>query len=213
MDAITIAMVDDHRVATRLLRSYVQSCPDLRVAGIAASGEELLEHLSAWQPQVVVQELLLAPGGIDGIETTRRVLAREPSVRVVALTTSADEARMMAALGAGATGYIRENAEPGTLLAAIRAVNGNKIFIEPFLARCVVEDARSHEALTDPERTVLRHLALGRSTTDMAAALAMSEDAIKAHVSHVLGKLCVENRAQALIEALKLGLVSLDELE
>ena len=212
MSAISVAMVDVHRVATRLLRSYVESSPEFRVAGIAASGEKLLEHLSAWRPQVIVQELLLPPEGIDGIETIRRVLARDPSVRVVALTASTDQTRMMAALGAGATGYIRENAEPETLLAAVRAVIRNQIFIEPFLARRVAQDPAAHEALTDPEKKLLRHVALGLSNADIAAALAVSEEAARASVAHVLSKLCVDNRAQAFVEALKLGLVSLDEL-
>ena len=211
MSAITIVLVDDHRVVTRSLKSYLESFPDLRVVGIAASGEELLEHLSDWRPQVIVQDLLL-PGGIDGIETTRRVIAREPSVRVVALTASTDEGRMMAALRVGATGYIRKDAEPETLLAAIRAVARGKTFIDPYLARRIAEEPAGHEALTAREREVLRHVALGLSNRDIGEALSVSEETIKTHVGHLLGKLGVENRAQAIVQALKRGLVSLEEL-
>ncbi|MCX6538207.1 MAG: response regulator transcription factor [Acidobacteria bacterium] len=212
MSTITVALVDDHRVVTRSLKSYLESFPDFRVVGIAASGEELLEHLSEWRPQVVVQDLLL-PGGIDGIETTRRALAREPSVRVVALTASIDEGRMMAALRAGATGYVRKDAEPETLLAAIRAVARGKTFIDPFVARRIAEDATAHEELTAREREVLRHVALGLSNKDIAEALSVSEETIKTHVGHLLGKLGVENRAQAIVQALKRSLISLDELD
>ena len=212
MNTITVVLVDDHRVVTRSLKSYLESFPDFRVVGIAASGEELLEHLSEWRPQVVVQDLLL-PGGIDGIETTRRALAREPSVRVVALTASVDEGRMMAALRAGATAYMRKDAEPETLLAAIRAVARGKTFIDPFLARRVAEDATAHQELTAREREVLRHVALGLSNRDIAEALSVSEETIKTHVGHLLGKLGVENRAQAIVQALKRSLVSLDELD
>ena len=212
MSAITVVLVDDHRVVTRSLKSYLESFPDLRVVGIASSGEELLEHLSTWRPQVVVQDLLL-PGGIDGIETTRRAIAREPSVRVVALTASIDEGRMMAALRAGATAYVRKDAEPETLLAAIRAVARGKTFIDPFLARRVVESETTHEELTGREREVLRHVALGLSNKDIAEALSVSEETIKTHVGHLLGKLGVENRAQAIVQALKRSLVSLDELD
>ena len=74
---VSIALVDDHRVVTRSLQAYLESFPDMRIVGIAASGEELLEHLEEWRPQVVLQDLLL-PGGIDGIETTRRIVARAP---------------------------------------------------------------------------------------------------------------------------------------
>jgi len=212
MSVITVVLVDDHRVVTRSLKSYLESFPDFRVVGTAASGEELLEHLAAWQPQVVVQDLLL-PGGIDGIETTRRVLERMPSVRVVALTASMDEARMMAVLRAGAMGYIRKDAEPETLLAAIRAVAKGKTYIDPSLARRVAEASLSHEDLTAREREVLRHLALGRSNKDIADALSISEETVKTHVGHVLAKLQVENRAQAIVQALKRSLVSIEELE
>ena len=110
----SIAIVDDHRVVARSLKAYLESFPDLTVVGIAASGEELLEHLDEWKPDVVLQDLLL-PGGIHGIETTKRILARAPSTRVIALTASIDEARLMGALRAGALGYVRKDAEPETL--------------------------------------------------------------------------------------------------
>jgi two-component system, NarL family, response regulator LiaR len=211
MTAITVVLVDDHRVVTRSLQSYLESFPDLRVVGTAASGEELLEHVDAWQPDVIVQDLLL-PGGIDGIETTRRVLAKRPSVRVVALTASTDEARMMAVLRAGAAGYIRKDAEPETLLAAIRAVARGRTYVDPYLARRVAENGVSPDDLTERERDVLRHLALGESNKAIADALCVSEETVKTHVGHILSKLGVENRAQAVVQALKRGLVSLEEI-
>ena len=211
MTPITVVLVDDHRVVTRSLQSYLESFPDLRVVGAAASGEELLQHVDTWQPDVIVQELLL-PGGMDGIETTRRVLAKRPSVRVVALTASTDEARMMAVLRAGAAGYIRKDAEPETLLAAIRAVARGRTYVDPYLARRVAEDGVSPDDLTDREREVLRHLALGESNRAIADVLCVSEETVKTHVGHILGKLGVENRAQAVVQALKRGLVSLEEI-
>jgi len=211
MNEITVVLVDDHRVVTRSLKAYLESFPDLRVVGTAASGEELLQHVDAWQPDVIVQDLLL-PGGIDGIETTRRVLAKRPSVRVVALTASTDEARMMAVLRAGAAGYIRKDAEPETLLAAIRAVTRGRTYVDPYLARRVAEDGVSPDDLTDREREVLRHLALGESNKAIGGVLCVSEETVKTHVGHILGKLGVENRAQAVVQALKRGLVSLEEI-
>jgi len=80
---IRIVLVDDHRVVTRSLKAYLESFPDLEVVGMAASGEELLERVNDCRPQVVLQDLLL-PGGMDGIEATRRVLQRRPEVRVIA---------------------------------------------------------------------------------------------------------------------------------
>jgi len=207
----TIALVDDHRVVTRSLKAYLESFPELHVVGIAASGEELLEHLEAWKPDVILQDLLL-PGGIHGIETTKRVLERAPATKVIALTASIDEARLMGAMRAGAAGYVRKDAEPETLLAAVRAVARGKIYIDP-AAASIVAAAAADDDLTPREIDVLRQLALGRSNHDIAATLGIGDETVKTHVGHVLGKLGVDNRAQATVQALKRGLVSLEELD
>jgi DNA-binding NarL/FixJ family response regulator len=211
MRPTTIAIVDDHRVVGRSLQAYLESFPDLKVVGIAVSGEELIEHLSAWAPEIVLQDLLL-PGGMDGIETTRAVIERAPGVKVVALTASTDEARMMGVLRAGAVGYVRKDAEPETLLAAVRAVARGRTFIDPSVSREIAQGASVPDGLTARETQVLRRLALGRSNKEIAGDLFVSEDTVKTHVSHVFAKLQVENRAQAIVQALKRGLVSLEEL-
>jgi two-component system, NarL family, response regulator LiaR len=211
MSTVSIALADDHRVVTRCLKAYLESFPDLRVVGIAHSGEDLLAHLDEWKPQIVLQDLLL-PGGIDGIETTRRICERAPSVRVIALTASCDEARMMGVLRAGASGYVRKDAEPEVLLAAVRAVARGKTYIDPGVTRQILQ-AGPHDDLTAREVEVLRQLALGRSNKEIAGALAISDETVKTHVGNVLSKLGVENRAQAIVQALKRGLVALEELE
>ena len=212
MSIVSIAVVDDHRVVARSLKAYLESFPDLRVIGIAVSGEELLEHIDEWKPQIVLQDLLL-PGGIDGVETTRRICERAPSVRVIALTASTDEARMMGVLRAGAVGYVRKDADPEILLAAGRAVARGKTYIDPHVARQVVQSAGAHDDLTARELEVLRQLALGLSNKEIATALSIGEETVKTHVGNVLSKLQVENRAQAIVQALKRGLVALEELE
>ena len=212
MSIVSIVLVDDHQVVTHSLKAYLESFPDMKVVGIAASGEEVLARLDEWRPRVVLQDLLL-PGGIDGIETTRRFLARHPDIRVVALTASMDEARMMGVLRAGAAGYVRKDAEPETLLAAVRAVARGKTYIDPAISRQMLQAAGSVDVLTARETEVLRRVALGLSNKDIAAALAVGEETVKTHVTHVLAKLQVENRAQAIVQALKRGLVSLDELQ
>lgn len=212
MSLISIVLVDDHRVVTRSLEAYLQSFPDLRVVATAASGEELLAHVDQWKPDVVLQDLLL-PGGIDGIETTRRLLARHPGVKVIALTASMDEARMMGVLRAGALGYVRKDADPEILLAAVRSVARGKPYIDPGVSRQIVYSGGSPDGLTARELDVLRQVALGRSNREIASALSIGEETVKTHVGHVLGKLQVENRAQAIVQALKRGLVTLEELE
>src|SRR5262245_46263956 len=150
---ISIALVDDHRVVSRSLKAYLESFPDLRVAGIASSGEELLGRLDEWKPQVVVQDLLM-PGGMNGVETTRRIVERAPDSHVIALTASTDEARMMGVLRAGAIGYLRKDAEPETLLAAVRAVAAGRTYIDPSVGRQLLSTSPEDD-LTPRERDVL----------------------------------------------------------
>ena len=130
MTPLRLVLVDDHRVVTRSLKAWLESFPDMQVVGVAANGEEALAHLDAWKPDVVLQDLLM-PGGLDGIETTRRIRDRWPSVRVIALTASIDDPRMMGVLRAGAAGYVRKNAEPEALVAAVRAVARGQTYIDP----------------------------------------------------------------------------------
>ncbi len=208
---IRVALVDDHRVVLRTLKTYLESFPDIEVVGTAVSGEELLEHVDEWKPQIVLQDLLL-PGGMDGIEATRRVIERRPGVKVIALTASMDEARMMGVLRAGAVGYVRKDAEPETLLAAVRAVARGKTYIDPSVSDQLLHASSPRDELTPREREVLRRLALGLSNREIADALCISEETVKTHVGSVLGKLQVENRAQAIVQALRRGLVTLEEL-
>jgi NarL family two-component system response regulator LiaR len=208
---ISVVLVDDHRVVTRSLKAYLESFPDIKVVGIAASGEELLERLDEWKPQVILQDLLM-PGGMDGIETTGRILKRAPSVKVIALTASMDEARMMGVLRVGAVGYIRKDAEPETLLAAVRAVARGKTYIDPSVGRQILQAPATADDLTPREVEVLRQLALGLANKEIAHALSISEETVKSHVGNVFGKLQVENRSQAIVQALKRRLVKLEEL-
>jgi len=212
MTPVSIALVDDHRVVARSLKAYLESFPDLIVVGIAASGEELLRHIREWKPQIVLQDLLM-PGGIDGIETIRRISECAPSVKVIALTASTDEARMVGALRAGAAGYVRKDAEPEILLAAVRAIARGKTYIDPSVSGQILRATAPNEDLTPREIEVLRQLALGRSNKEIAGALSIGDETVKTHVGNVFSKLQVENRAQAIVQALKRGLVSLEELE
>ena len=213
MDRTRLALVDDHRLVASSLKAYLESFPDLEVVGVASSGEDLLQHVAEWRPAIVLQDLLL-PGGMDGIETTRRVLERFPSVRVIALTASLDEARMMGVLRAGAVGYVRKDADPEVLLAAVRAVARGRTYIDPSVASQVLQaGAADPDDLTPRELEVLRRLALGRSNREIGAELCISEETVKTHIGHVLAKLQAENRAQAIVAALKRGLVTLEELQ
>jgi two-component system, NarL family, response regulator LiaR len=213
VNQVSVVLVDDHRVVTRSIKAWLESFPDMKVVGIAASGEELLQRIAEWNPDVILQDLLM-PGGMDGIETTRRILQAAPSARVIALTASADEARMIGALKAGAFGCVRKDAEPEVLLAAVRAVAVGRTYIDPSLGKQVLlQPPLGHEVLTPRETAVLRLVAQGRSNKEIATALSIGEETAKSHPSSAFGKLQVENRAQAVARAIKLRIVALEELE
>lgn len=177
MDAIRLVLVDDHRVVRQGLRSFLEAFPDMAVVGEASSGEEALDEMEGWLPDVVVMDLLM-PGGIDGIETTRRIRAVTPHTQVVVLTAYADDARVVAALRAGAIGYVRKEAEPETLLAAVRAAARGQSVLDPAIAESVLHELlsndRGQDALTERETAVLGLLTHGRTNREIAEELVVS---------------------------------------
>ncbi len=216
METIRLVLVDDHRVVRRGLRSFLEAFPGITVVGEASSGEEALEKIEGWLPDVVVMDLLM-PGGIDGIETTRQIRAISPHTQVVVLTAYTDDARVVGALRAGAIGYVRKDAEPEILLAAVRAAARGRSMLAPAIAGSVLQDlvssANVKDNLTEREMEVLRLLAHGRTNREIAEDLMVSAETVKTHVGNVLAKLHRAHRTQAVIHALKQGLISLDEID
>ncbi len=208
---IRVVLIDDHKVVSRGVKTYLESFPDMTVTGIATSGEEALQLLPTCPADVVIVDLLM-PGGIDGVETTRRIHAAYPQLKIVALTASIDEARLMGVLRAGAHGYVRKDAEPETLLAAVRAVFKGKTYVDPSVAGTVLQMNDPRDELTTRETEVLRALAFGRSNKEIATELFISEETVKTHVGRLFSKLGIENRAQAVVQALKRRIVAIDDL-
>ena len=216
MNPIRVVLVDDHHVVRQGIRSYLESYPDLVVVGEAESGEAALEQVERWLPEVVVMDLLM-PGGIDGIETTRHLRERSPHTQVVVLTAFTDEARVVAALRVGAIGYVRKDAKPEVLLAAVRGAARGQSVLDPSVAGRVLQELLNSSGinhnLTDRELEVLRHLAHGRTNREIATLLTISEETVKTHVGNILAKRQLAHRTQAALYALKQGYVSLDELD
>ena len=216
MEPIRLVLVDDHRVVRRGLRSYLEAFADLSVVGEASSGEQVLKEVEGWLPDVVIMDILM-PGGLDGIETTRRIRAISPHTQVVVLTAHTDDARLVAALRAGAIGYVRKDADPEILLASVRAAARGQSLLDPAIAGSVLQelvgDTGVRHDLTDREMEVLRLLAHGQTNREIAGELVVSEETVKTHVGNILTKLHLAHRTQAVIHALKQGLISLDEIE
>ena len=215
-DPIRVVLVDDHRIVRRGLRSFLEAFPDLAVVGESASGEEVLEQVEGWLPDVVIMDLLM-PGGMDGIETTRRLRSITPHTQIVVLTAHTDDARVVAALRAGAISYVRKDAEPEILLAAVRAAARGQSMLDPAVAGTVLQELVSgteiRHDLTERELEVLRLLAHGRTNRQIAEELVLGEETVKTHVGNILAKLHLAHRTQAVVHAFKQGLISLDEIE
>ena len=216
MDVIRLVLVDDHRVVRRGLRSYLEAFPGITIVGEASSGEEALAKIENWLPDVVIMDLLM-PGGIDGIETTRRIRSITPHTQIVVLTAYVDDARVVGALRAGAIGYVRKDAEPEILLSAVRAAARGQSMLDPAVAGSVLQDligsTKVKDDLTDREMEVLRLLARGHTNHEIAEELVVGAETVKTHVGNILAKLHLAHRTQAVIHALKQGLISLDEIE
>ena len=216
MTPIRVVLVDDHFVVQRGLQSYLSAMPDIAIIGSVASGEELMEKIEGWLPDVVVMDMYM-PGGIDGIESTRRVREISPHTQVVVLTAHTDDERVIAALRAGAISYVRKESDPQLLLDAIRGATRGQSIIDPTVADVLLRDMTLRKIpgmdLTERERDVLREVALGLTNKEIASKLIIGEETVKTHVGNILSKLHLRHRNQAIFYALKKGLISLSDIE
>jgi DNA-binding NarL/FixJ family response regulator len=208
MHPIRIALVDDHSIVRHGLSAYLAAQPDIAIVGEAASGEEALNRATDWQADVIVMDVLM-PGGIDGIETTRRLKRLLPQTQIVILSGYADDARIIGALRAGAITYVEKDSQPEQLLEAVRGAAQGKAVFEPSLMQRVVQaQTMQHgDALTEREGDVLRLLAEGLTNAEIAARLSVSEETVKTHVASILRKLGLAHRTLAAIYALRHGWV------
>ncbi|HEY7196955.1 MAG TPA: response regulator transcription factor [Gaiellaceae bacterium] len=215
-DPIRVLVVDDHEVVRRGLLAFLDGEPDLEVVADAGGGEEALDAFGRLDsegrcPDVVLMDLQMAP--IDGIETTRRIRARFPDAEVVALSSFGEQERVIAALEAGASGYLLKDSDPDEVSAAVRAAHRGELQLDPAVTRPLLTSLRakesrtSHGQLTARELEVLRLVAEGKPNKEIANALVISERTARTHVSNVLRKIGVSSRTQAALFALREGLV------
>jgi DNA-binding NarL/FixJ family response regulator len=207
-DTITVLVVDDHEVVRRGLLAFLGAEPDIEVVGEAAGGAQALDLLAAMEadgrrPDVIVMDLQMTP--IDGVESIRQVRALYDDIEVVALTSFGEQARVDAALQAGASGYVLKSSDVDDVASAVRAARRGVLQIDRVVARRLVRDPFSE--LTSRELDVLRHVAAGEPNKRIAAELAISERTARTHVSRILRKLRLSSRTQAALWAVREGLV------
>lgn len=207
MGVITVVLVDDHALVREGLRRAVGRAPDMEVVGEAASVREALAVAHHTKPQVMVIDIRLPDG--NGIDLCRRLRTEDPQRGVVILTMYGDSDRLLNAQEAGASAFVSKDAPTRDVMNAIRAAAADPgTFTAEGLAAAISdrEQAR-HHALTARESEVLAMLAQGLSVAGIAEQLGIGESTTKTHITSIYAKLGVTNRAQVLIEAIRLRLV------
>jgi len=210
---IRTLITDDHKVVRRGLRGFLELDPELEVVGEASNGEEALDMARRLEPDVVLMDLLMPV--MDGIEATREIRRQLPEVEVVALTSVLEDASVTGAIRAGAIGYLLKTTEADELCEAIRAAASGQVRLAPEAASRLMREVRSPtgpEALTERESGVLKLIARGKANKQIARELFIDEKTVKSHVHSILSKLGVRSRTQAAIYAVRVGLVSTEEL-
>ena len=197
---ITILLVDDHEVVRQGLRAYLDSQPDFRVIGEAASGEEAVEAAMEYLPDVMLMDLVMS--GMGGVEATRKVKDITPRTQIVVLTSYHQDEFIFPALQAGAISYVLKDVMMDDLADAIRKASRGEAVLHPRVAERVIQEINGARGapfnpfteLTNREMEVLRLIARGMSNSDIASDLFISENTVKGHVSNILSKLQLADR-------------------
>jgi DNA-binding NarL/FixJ family response regulator len=215
--SIGVLIADDQALIRGGVRKIIESEPDMRVVGEAEDGLDAVEAVARTKPDVAVVDIRMPR--LDGIEATRRIVAKAGDrVRVLILTTFGLDEYVYEALRAGASGFMLKDSPPEQLVEAVRVVSTGAALLAPAVTRSVIEEFARRSPrqdiqsprlaeLTDREREVLKLLTRGLSNAEIAADLVVSEATAKTHVAHVLMKLGVRDRVQAVIFAYECGFV------
>ena len=200
---IRVLVADDHAVIRGGLEQLLSTADDIELVGAVADGDSAVRTALAERPDVVLMDLSMPV--LDGIEATRRIVAADVGVHVVVLTSFSDNRRILEALKAGATGYLLKHAGPDELLNGIRAAAVGDSPLDPKAARAMLESSRAVTSrrpdLTAREIEVLRLVADGEATKQIARRLGITERTVKAHLTSIFSALGVTSRTQAALWA------------
>ena len=198
---IRVLLAEDHSLVRAGLERLLATADDIEVVGGAADGAEAVTLAAETSPDVVLMDLSMP--NLDGIDATRAILGENERVQIVILTSLSDRARILAALDAGAVGYLLKDSEPEELIGAVRAAARGESPLDPRAARTVLSARATHERarLSDREREVLQCVAAGMPNKLIARELGISEKTVKAHLTRVFQQIGVTDRTQAALWA------------
>jgi DNA-binding NarL/FixJ family response regulator len=212
---IRVFLADDHPMVRAGIRQFLERDPAIEVVGEARDGKETLLLVEQQRPDVLILDLRMP--GLSGLEVIRRLRAEHPGVRILVLTAYDDDPYIFAALRAGARGYLLKTARPEELIRGIHLVHAGRLVLDPGVAERLVEElgrpevGEEPERLTEREREVLRLAARGLTNRAIGFQLGISERTVHSHLMNIFAKLGVNTRTEAVLKAIRLGWISLDE--
>jgi two-component system, NarL family, response regulator LiaR len=208
---IRVMLVDDHNVVRSGLAAFLRAYEDLQLVGEARNGLEAVNLCREKKPDVILMDLMMPE--MDGIAATRAILADDPEIKIIAMTSFEEEELVHGVLAAGATSYLLKNVTSDELAATIRAASLGQSTLSPEAAKVLVQATRPTKDplvdLTERERQVLNLVVQGQSNRQIADGMVISVATVKAHISNILSKLQVSSRAEAIAYAIKHRIVSL----
>ncbi|MDO8568481.1 MAG: response regulator transcription factor [Dehalococcoidales bacterium] len=215
---IKVLIADDHAIVRDGLKSVMDDEPDLIVVGEATNGEEAVRKVEESHPDVVLLDITMP--GMDGLEATRRIKDAHPDVRILVLTMHESDNYFFEILEAGASGYFVKGGSVRDLLSALKAVYRGEMYISPAMTSKLLQrrqhqsgagsENATYDRLTVRERQILRLVAEGKTSQDIAKLLFLSVATIQSHRAHIIAKLGLRNRADMVKYALKRGLIELN---
>jgi DNA-binding NarL/FixJ family response regulator len=215
---IKVLVVDDHAMVRKGLQALLSEYEDICVVGEAANGLQAIELVARTKPDVVLLDLAMPV--MDGIEAIKGIIAIQPDQHIIVLTSYTGDDQLLAAVKAGAQGYLIKDAQPDELVQSIRSTYAGAPSLDPTIAWRLltrlsgVETARrSTEGLSERELEVLRLLTQGRTDQEIAQELVLTDVTVRTHISRILTKLGLKNRVQAALYGLRSGLVSMEEIK
>jgi len=213
MAPISILIVDDHKMVREGLKVFVAMIPDMQIAGEARDGSEAVEMAALLKPDVILLDLVMPK--MDGIEAAQKICQQNPQARILMVTSFAEDERVMAAIQAGASGYLLKDSSPQELETALRAISRGESYLPPNLACKVIQSinrptrsAQVHEPLTTREREILKLVAAGHTNDEIAETFCLSPWTVRSHVWRIMKKLHLENRTQVAVYAIRSGSLS-----
>jgi NarL family two-component system response regulator LiaR len=220
MDKIRIVIADDHAVVREGTRTLLEREEDLEVVGEAGDGEEALKLIEKLQPDVAILDISMPK--LSGIEVTKRIKPRFPSLAVLILTAYDNDEYIFALLEAGAAGYLLKDVPGREIVDAVRSVHSGESVLHPSIARKVIQRAimgstrateiKTNIELSDREKEVLKLAARGMTNKDIADSLCISIRTVQGHINSIFHKLGVGSRTEAIFQSVKRGWLSFEDL-